>query len=796
MSVPLECPQGECLESLTAHDVAEDQLEEWERHLNQCTACRARLDGAAQWDDRLARLGRQVGDPTTAAADPHLARIREHLHGLMVLDGATPVAPEELFFLEPCDRPELLGTLGDYEVLEVIGQGGMGVVLKAFDPALHRLVAIKVLSPVLAGSPTARKRFTREARAAAAVSHDHIVTVYGVDEVNGLPFLVMQYVAGESLQARLERSAPLELAEVVRIGQQAAAGLAAAHARGLIHRDIKPANIVVVSGGVVSGEWPASPGVATPGLTTHHSPTESLTTHHAPLTIKITDFGLARMIDDVGLTQDGVVAGTPEYMAPEQAHGEPVDHRSDLFSLGGTLHALCTGYPPFRGATTLAVLRQVSDAHPRPIRELNPAMSGWLEEVILRLLAKDPAQRFGSASELASLLEGYLAHLREPATVPAPILPRLRNDGRMCLGSEPRARATSRVSGGLRWSALTLLAGLAFLFIGDDRAAHEKNGQMESVTYSLRAPLGDPLRLNGIDAERFMKADAEGLRVVIPVEREHHDALGVESPLLLKGDFEITVEYELFALTEKPPPSGVGVVMELLIDSPTVYSITVSRTKKPGGPEFGANMLVPTPNGKTQFKNHRSIPAKESTGKLRLVRTGANVSYQAADGGGSFRTITVSNVGTDDVVSVRVQCYTGWTKGSLDIRLANLEIRATQIPDKSAVLAGSGPANSLAPGAPAKAPRGALAMALVLGLVVTVSFLVVVGLWLRARQRRTAEPRLPEVDESARAAAAPTLSFSCTGCGKTVKAPAKLGGKKVRCPGCGQEIRVPALITE
>jgi serine/threonine protein kinase len=784
MSVPLECPEGECLESLAADDVPEDQLEQWEMHLNGCTACRARLDHAAQWDDRLVRLGRQVGDPTAAAADPHVARIREHLHGLMVLDRATPAAPEELYFLEPCNRPELLGTLGDYEVLEVIGQGGMGVVLKAFDPALHRLVAIKVMSPVLAGSATARKRFTREARAAAAVSHDHVVTVYGVDEVNGLPFLVMQYVAGESLQARLERRVPLELAEVVCIGLQAAAGLAAAHARGLIHRDIKPANILLQKdeGGRMKEEQ--SKGTSD----------SSFILHPSSFHVKITDFGLARMIDDVGLTQDGVVAGTPEYMAPEQARGESVDHRSDLFSLGATLHALCTGYPPFRGATTLAVLRQVSDGDPRPIRELNPAMSGWLEEVILRLLAKDPAQRYGSASELTSLLEGYLAHLCEPATVPAPILPRLPNDGRMRSRSEPRARAMSRLYSGLRWAALALLAGLAFLLAQDDKEAHEKNGQMESVTYSLKGPLEEPLRLYGIEAEKFMKSDAEGLRVVIPVEREHHDALGVESPLLLRGDFDITIGYELFALTEKPPPSGVGVVMELLIDSPTVYSITVSRTKKPGGPECGANMLVPGPNGKVQFKNHRSIPATQRTGKLRLVRTGANVSYQAADGGGSFRTITVNNVGTDDVLAVRVQCYTGWTKGSLDIRLANLEIRATQIPDKSAVLPGSVPANPPVPGAPAKAPRGALAMGLALGLVVTVSFLVVIGLWLRARQRRGAEPPLSEVDGPAKAVAALTLSFPCTGCGRTLKAPSKLGGKKVRCPGCGQEIRVPAPI--
>src|SRR4029077_12836215 len=141
------------------------------------------------------------------------------------------------------------------------------------------------------------------------------------------------------------RTGPLELAEIVRIGHQTASGLAAAHAQGLIHRDIKPANLLLENGLARA---------------------------------KHTDFGLARTTDDVGLTQNGVVAGTPEYMAPEQARGEPVDHRRDLFSLGSVLPALCTGSPPFSGATPLAVLRQVSDGHPRPIRDLNPAVPTWL----------------------------------------------------------------------------------------------------------------------------------------------------------------------------------------------------------------------------------------------------------------------------------------------------------------------------------------------------------------------------------------------------------------------------------
>ena len=161
------------------------------------------------------------------------------------LDRPAPLEPADLYFLHPADRPDLLGTLGEYEVQEVIGQGGMGVVLKAFEPALHRLVAIKVLAPALAGSATARRRFTREAQAAAAVCHEHVVAVHGVHEADGLPYLVMQYVAGESLQDRLDRTGPLEVVEVVRIGMQTAAGLAAAHAQGLIHRDVKPANLLL-----------------------------------------------------------------------------------------------------------------------------------------------------------------------------------------------------------------------------------------------------------------------------------------------------------------------------------------------------------------------------------------------------------------------------------------------------------------------------------------------------------------------------------------------------------------------
>ena len=291
---------------------------------------------------------------------------------------------EPLGFLASSDTPGSLGRLGHYEVLEIIGRGGMGTVLRAFDGKLHRVVAIKVMAAQLATNATARKRFTREAQAAAAVTHDHIVTIHAVEEANELPYLVMQYVSGLSLQQRLDRNGPLQLREIVRIGMQAAAGLAAAHGHGLIHRDVKPSNILLENG---------------------------------VERVKITDFGLARAVADASLTQSGVVAGTPHYMSPEQACGEVVDQRTDLFSLGSMLYAMCTGRPPFRAGSIIAVLKRVCEETPGAIREANDEVPDWLIAIVEKLLAKSPADRFQSAAEVADLLKDHLAHLQHPSVV-------------------------------------------------------------------------------------------------------------------------------------------------------------------------------------------------------------------------------------------------------------------------------------------------------------------------------------------------------------------------------------------
>lgn len=287
-------------------------------------------------------------------------------------------------YLSPSTKPGSRGRLGHYEVLEILGKGAFGTVLKAFDEKLHRMVAIKVMSTQLASTSPARKRFLREARASAAIRHDNVVAIYAVEE-QPIPYLVMEYVPGQTLQQALDRDGPFDLDDALRLGQQIASGLAAAHAQGLIHRDIKPANILLEEG----PHWK----------------------------VKITDFGLARAADDASRTQSGIIAGTPMYMSPEQAHGSNVDLRSDLFSFGSVLYQIVSGRPPFRASSTLAVLKRVTEDRPRPIREIIPEVPEWLVTIIAKLHEKKAVARYQSAAEVSELLARCQLELQQDGRV-------------------------------------------------------------------------------------------------------------------------------------------------------------------------------------------------------------------------------------------------------------------------------------------------------------------------------------------------------------------------------------------
>ncbi|MHC4403941.1 MAG: protein kinase domain-containing protein [Planctomycetota bacterium] len=405
-----------------------------------------------------------------------------------------PEAPPEetpLDFLTPCDTPDRLGRLGQYEIAEVVGRGSMGLVLKGHDPKLNRVVAIKVLAPGLAGEATARRRFLREARAAAAVSHDHVVTIHAIDDGQAVPFLVMEYVSGMSLQERINRAGPLELKEILRIGKQTALGLAAAHAEGLIHRDVKPANILLENG---------------------------------VERVKITDFGLARAVDDISMTKTGVVAGTPEYMSPEQAQGLPVDHRSDLFSLGCLMYAMCTGRSPFRADSTVAVIRRVCDDTPRPIREVNSEIPDWLAAIVDRLLAKDAADRLQSASEVADLLGDYLAHLQQLSATPEParLTPTAKRGPK---ARRPRSHKWLVASA----VALSLVAGLTLTeTIGVTRFT----SRIRDFFVSSGAPVADHPHEEIRDAELVIRINTVDMEVILPSENR---------PLTLGGNSTHTI---------------------------------------------------------------------------------------------------------------------------------------------------------------------------------------------------------------------------------------------------------------
>lgn len=338
------------------------------------------------------------------------------------------MGPESVPFLTQSDKPGCLGRLGHYEVKEVIGKGGFGIVLKGFDEKLHRVVAIKVLSPAYAAIGSARKRFIREAQSAAAVKNEHVVAIYSVKDEAQPPYLVMELIDGISLQDKLDKKGSLSLKEILRIGMQTAEGLAAAHKQGLVHRDIKPANILLENG---------------------------------VERVRITDFGLARAVDDASMTQSGTVTGTPMYMSPEQAEGLPIDHRSDLFSLGTVLYAMCTGHPPFRASGTHAVLKRVIDAAPRPICEINNEVPDWLCNIISKLHAKMPGERFQTAKEVAELLGQHLAHIQQPSQAPLPLPTAVPTS--LVPGSDEPAKAQPMIAPGL---ALILWPTLIGLILG------------------------------------------------------------------------------------------------------------------------------------------------------------------------------------------------------------------------------------------------------------------------------------------------------------------------------------------
>lgn len=399
MSENADCPSPDQLHRALVGELPPDRRNAIEQHLLECGACAEQTlhSGDLQTYSQALRESAQRSAEVVSGTDAEqleqlLDRVRSlphqqeatQLSGVTRGAGETDLESDLIGYLQPARADAELGWLGTYRVLKLLGSGGMGGVFLAEDTQLHRRVALKVMRPDVSGQANADERFLREARAAAAVHHDHIVTIFQVGRDGQVPFLAMEFLEGESLEDRLRRERVMPLVDILRIGREIAEGLAAAHARGLVHRDIKPANI-----------WLESRGA--------HLPNTS--NEVVPPRVKLLDFGLARSADvNFELTSQGMVIGTPAYMAPEQAAGDMVDHRADLFSLGIVLYRLATGALPFQGKDAIATLVAIRSDTPGDPRKLRTDLPPALCDLIMQLLHKSPAERPASAAEVARRL--------------------------------------------------------------------------------------------------------------------------------------------------------------------------------------------------------------------------------------------------------------------------------------------------------------------------------------------------------------------------------------------------------
>ncbi len=473
-------------EMLISDSLSIEETDLFEAHLATCSTCQALLvevaGGAATLDSAAAMLASSLEVPQWT--DGHRSTV-----GSRTGDPSHSSHTVDLSVLGPTDDPASMGRIGNYEIQGIIGRGGMGIVFRAIDSALSRNVALKVLDPSLASVAAARKRFAMEARAMAAISHEHVVPVYTVDEHRGLPYFAMEYVPGGTLESRIRKQGALDVLSVLRIARQIALALSAAHECGLVHRDIKPANILLDRG---------------------------------VERVRVADFGLARVNSDASHTRSGFIAGTPQFMAPEQVRGETCTAQSDLFSLGTVMYAMCTGHSPFRSESMYGSMQRIVHEEPRSICEQVPMIPDWLERFIFKLLSKNASDRFADATSVATILESEIAYAENPSQNKKPL--RLEYD------------SPSKVVF-KRWNAtiavLSSVVGIASLAVWLTRLPTQQKDTAPTKVATATLPAGEIKNLSEWLGEEQLNLGEEAIRKrAISLERSYYgsDPLPVVAP--------------------------------------------------------------------------------------------------------------------------------------------------------------------------------------------------------------------------------------------------------------------------
>ena len=604
MSLSQSClPPGKLRELIDGR-VDEPDLSALAEHLEHCGHCQMQAKTLFSSDTLVETLR-----STEAAADLINANVPQHLIASLKLipntDSVAKLSADGLSrehnhslddlglsFLQPAEQADEIGRLGHYRILQVLGRGGMGAVFLAEDPRLGRKVALKVMLPKIASIQAARDRFLREAKAAASLKHDHIVTVYQVDEFNSVPFLAMELLQGESLEDALRGGRRFSISDTIQIALDVAKGLVDAHEKGLVHRDIKPGNL-----------W-----------------LEKVSDR--AMRVKILDFGLARAeVEDINITEFGTIVGTPAFMAPEQARADrPIDSRADLFSLGCVLYVLCTGEIPFKADTTVGVLMALALNTPAAPKQRNECVPVELSRLTMQLLDKDPAKRPQSARDVVERL-GQIARTVDAATIAASTAANgtlTATSGETLLGvskpttataeplPEPAVAPTTKpahgmIGRGLKVATAVIIAALGYI-AGEVILWQTPDGKVvriESNDPSIMLAFGNgELKVTGAYDQPVTLAPGKvDLKITKPQPNGTDFEFETDKLVVRKGD-QIVLKIEVLDGEVRIVQDGKGMVDSKSLNSGVEQFATVIEAMKKANPGFDGAMVPMLENGR------------------------------------------------------------------------------------------------------------------------------------------------------------------------------------------------------